>query len=600
MVSMKIRYLNGIRLKRAIIAGSNTVIRNRERLNKINVFPVADGDTGTNMAGTLQSISGALHTCMDNTVHGIIRTAADSALLGARGNSGAILAQYLHGLANELSNKITVTTVSFGQAAYRAVDYAYNAISNPREGTILTVIKRWAAAIHEKAGHTEDFVEVLKASLSSAKKALAETPEQLPVLKKAGVVDAGAMGFIEMLEGMFHFIQHGKLKELEIYTEEIADAEPTITAEMEDIPFQFCTECLIEDSGIDHSSLRNALVDFGDSLIVAGSSSKTKIHIHTNEPREVFRIAGEYGTVIDEKADDMRNQFHSAHAEHGDVAIVTDTACDLPPDLVKAHRIHMVPLRVLFGNKTYVDKLSLSPEDFYNLLRDHPDIQPTTSQPTPADFLNKFEFLGAHYRSILAFTLAGALSGTTESARSAARNTAGEKQISVIDTRQVSVGIGLVVRRVAEALADGCSAEEAQALAEHLVPRTGLLVAVPSLDALIRGGRVGRMQGALGRLLNLKPIIALDETGKAVKASTAFGMEGSKKKILRMLEDRLDTNQPVDFAIAHVDAPEQARWFADRLNRSFTPDHKIFTQDASPVLAAHAGFGAVAVAYLIP
>ncbi len=597
---MKIRYLNGIRLKRAIIAGTKTVIQDREYLNKINVFPVADGDTGTNMASTLQSISSALMACMDHTVHGIIRRAADSALLGARGNSGAILAQFIHGLAEELSNKITVTTKSFGQAANNAVDYAYQAISNPREGTILTVIRKWAHVVHERARHTDDFVEVLQASLHSAREALADTPEHLPILKKAGVVDAGAMGFIDMLEGMATFIRHGRIQELEQFTQEKLEEAPTITSEMGDIAFQYCTECIIDGADIDHGILRSRLTDYGDSLIIAGSSTRTKIHIHTNTPREVFRLAESYGELINEKADDMQNQFKSAHTPHGEICLVVDTSCDLPEEVVNRYDIQMVPLRVVFGEKSYVDKLSLTPEDFYQLLREYKDIHPTTSQPTPADFLNKFEFLGQHYQYILTITLSGTLSGTTESARTAARHANIPSEIQVIDSKSLSVAAGLIVRRVAEAMQEGADFEEAASLARQLISRTRILVAVPSLKSLIRGGRVSRMQGVFARLLNLKPVITLNPEGRAVKAATAFGFQGGKQKILQMLAQNLNPDAPTDFAITHVDAPEDAGWFADQITRRFAVDRDLFIQDASPVLAAHAGFGAVAVAYIEP
>jgi len=597
---MKIRYLNGIRLKRAIIAGSNTVIQDREYLNKINVFPVADGDTGTNMASTLQSISNALITCMDHTVHGIIRRAADSALLGARGNSGAILAQFIHGLAEELSNKITVTTRSFGKAANNAVEYAYQAISNPREGTILTVIRKWAAVVHDHARQSEDFVEVLQTSIRSAREELADTPEHLPILKKAGVVDAGALGFIDMLEGMAAFIRHGHIRELEEFTQETLEETPTITSEMGDIAFQYCTECIIDGTDIDHKMLRSKLTDYGDSLIIAGSSTKTKIHIHTNTPREVFRLAESYGELIDEKADDMQTQFKSAHTPHGEICLVVDTSCDLPREVVDRYDIQMVPLRVVFGEKSYVDKLSLTPEDFYQLLREYDHIHSTTSQPTPADFLNKFEFLGQHYKYILAITLSGTLSGTTESARTAARNADVPAEIEVIDSKSTSIAAGLIVRRVAEAIQAGADFQEVTSLVRHLIPRTRILVAVPSLKSLIRGGRVSRMQGALARALNLKPIITLNQEGRAVKSATAFGFQGSKQKILDMLAEDLDPGDPIDFAITHVDGLQDAQWFADQVTRRFTVNRDLFIQDATPVLAAHAGFGAVAVAYIEP
>ncbi len=598
---MKIRYLNGLRLKRAILAGSHNVINNRSYLNKINVFPVADSDTGTNMAATLQSVMNELVTCVDHSVHGTIRVAADSALMGARGNSGVILAQFFHGLAEEMNTKLTVTTSYFGTAVNNAVDYAYQAMSNPREGTILTVIREWAGWVHQRAQKTEDFAELLRDSVEAAEVSLAKTPESLAVLKQAGVVDAGAQGFVDLLKGMVGFIKKGEIREIDRLSVVIQEELPTITEDMGEITFRYCTECLIEGSGIDQRALRSALSDMGDSLIVAGSDTKTKVHVHTNEPREVFRIGNTFGNVINEKADDMQGQFKDAHTQHGDIALITDTACDLPEALVDKYSIHQVPLKVLFGEKTYIDKLSLTPDEFYRLCREHPELHPTTSQPTPADFRNRFEFLGAHYKSILTFTLPAALSGTYQSAHTAANHTEAETEIHLIDSKLVSVGTGLVVRRVAEAIDAGADIDEAKALADALISRTRFFVTVPSLDSLIRGGRVSRMKGLVANLLNLKPIITLSSEGAAEQSGTVFGgVEHGKKKILKILRKHLDADRPADFAITHVDAMEDAHWFRERISAEFTTDREIFIQDATPVLAAHAGFGAVAVAFIAP
>jgi len=597
---MKIRYLNGLRLKRALLAGSYNVIQNRNYLNKINVFPVADSDTGTNMAATLQSMMNNLTTCMDHSVHGMIRVAADSALMGARGNSGVILAQFFHGLAEEMRNKLTISTEAFGAAVDNAADYAYQAISNPREGTILTVIRDWGRWVREKADSTEDFAELLQDSIQAAEESLEKTPESLSVLKQAGVVDAGAQGFVDMLKGMARFIKKGRIRDIERISPEFEAHAPSITAEMSEISFRYCTECIIEGAEIDHHDLRDSLSDMGDSLIVAGSATKTKVHVHTNEPRKVFRIAESFGSVINEKADDMRGQFRDAHTQHGDIALVTDTACDLPEDIAEKYGIHMVPLKVLFGEKTYIDKLSLTPEEFYQLLRENPDIHPTTSQPTPADFRNQFEFLAPHYKSILTFTLPAALSGTYQSANTAANHIDTDTGIHLIDSRTVSVATGLIVRRVAEAIQNGADLETAKSLADELIPRTHLYVTVPTLDSLVRGGRVSRPRGFIANLLNLKPIITLDEKGAAVKAGTVFGVENGKKKIFSILQDHLDPELPTDFAVTHVDAEEDARWFAERIRQKFHSERDIFIQDATPVLAAHAGFGAVAVAFIAP
>jgi len=209
---MKISYIDGNLLKHGIIAGARRVIQMQENLNRINVFPVPDNDTGTNMALTLQSVTEGVISCRDNTIAGMSKCLADSALMGARGNSGAILAQFFQGLAECFKGKLKVTCKHFGEAAQWAKKYAYEAISDPKEGTILTVMHDWAEQIKNQCHKTHDFLELLGDALRAAQRSLKETPKKLKILSKAGVVDAGAQGFVHMLEGIFHFMESGKIE----------------------------------------------------------------------------------------------------------------------------------------------------------------------------------------------------------------------------------------------------------------------------------------------------------------------------------------------------------------------------------------------------
>ena len=212
---MKISYLDGPRLYYAFMVGGNEVIKDQKYLNKINVFPVPDSDTGTNLASTMRSIAeGAVpNPSFYKTVHSM----ADMALSGARGNSGIIFAQFLYGISEEIKNVNRISTSSFGEIVKKAVQYAYRSVVSPVEGTMLTVMKDWAEAVYQQRTKKRDFVELLSYSLQVTKKSLIETRYKLPVLTKAGVVDAGAKGFVDFLEGITNFIKKGKLKKDEDY-----------------------------------------------------------------------------------------------------------------------------------------------------------------------------------------------------------------------------------------------------------------------------------------------------------------------------------------------------------------------------------------------
>ena len=332
---------------------------------------------------------------------------------------------------------------------------------------------------------------------------------------------------------------------------------------------------------------------------MAGSTEKVRIHIHTDEPEAVFERAGQYGEVIGPKADDMSKQFETAHTAHGEVALVVDSACDIPPELAEKPYIAMVPLSISFGMQRYVDKIGLSSARYYELLGEEDRPHPTTSQPTAYDFRKQYAFLAKHYRHLITLSLSGALSGTIDAARTGIPAELPEgTTVEVVDTRNVSVAIGLVVRRLAEAIEAGAEAADVAKLARRLVGRLRLLVAVKTVDWMVKGGRVSRGKGTFAKLLGVLPIMTLDREGKAVSDGLVRSFEGGIRRILRTIEKEVDPSRPIDFAVTHVNNEEDARALKREIEQRFTPRGEVFVLDAAPVLASHTGFGTTAVAYL--
>lgn len=596
---MNIQYIDGQRLKRALIAGGRRLLQYTDQLNKINVFPVADSDTGTNMAGTIAAVIHSLSTSNDRSVAVTSRLAADAALMGARGNSGAILAQFFQGLAEEFSDAVTVSSQRFARGVKNAVSYAYQALSAPKEGTILTVLKSWGHSFFEQSNKTHDFLLAFNESFRAAKEALEHTTEKLPSLKRAGVVDAGALGFVHIIEGIQLFMTTGRIRETDEIPELGDVEEPAVSAADGELSERYCTECMVVGSQIAVTELRKELESLGNSLIVAGSSEKVRIHIHTNDPEYVFERAGTYGEVLSPKADDMNKQFETAHTAHGEVALVVDSACDIPQELAEKPYIAMVPLSIGFGTQRYVDKIGLSPHRYYELLREDGRPHPTTSQPTAYEFRKQYSFLGKHYKRLITLTLSGALSGTYDAARTGIPAERAENgTVDVIDSKNVSVAIGLVVRRLSEAIEAGADADEIAMTARKLVSRLRLLVAVESVDWMVKGGRVGKGKGLLAKLLGLLPVMTIDEDGKAVSDGLVRSLDGGIRRILRTLEKEVDPVKPTDFAVTHVDNEAGALELKHEIERRFTPRGDVFVLDAAPVLASHTGFGTTAVAYL--
>ena len=593
-----IKYLDGNRLSRAVIAGAHFVAERAEALNKINVFPVPDGDTGTNVASTLQKIASGIARMRQRHLREMSKAVADQAVGGARGNSGAILAQFFCGFADGLPDAPRVTTSGFGAAVVMASESAYSAIARPVEGTILTVIRDWARFVADRAGEVLDFGVLLPESLKAARVSLENTPKQMKALQKAGVVDAGAQGFVYLLEGIVtYFRESARSAPAPTAPEDIQAA--IFDKSPEAILFRYCTEVLVEGDAIDRADLRREVALLGDSLVMAGGASRIRIHIHTNEPEKLFETAARYADVAQTKVEDMRAQHESRFDRNraARVGIVTDSTCDLPASMLEDFGVGIVPVRVYFGSENYLDKVTITPSEFYGRFA-VTDVAPKTSQPPPADFTQVYENVAEHAGSIVSVHLGATLSGTYQAAVVGARSVQ-KTEIVHVDSGSASVGLGLVVRAAAEAARSGRTAAEVAAVARETAARVRVFVAVPTLKHLVRGGRVSATRGFLAKLLGLLPILTITRDGRVEAAGKARGYAASRRKMLRLLfaeaGERVSTSRR--FGVAHCDAEDAADEVAREIRARY-PESDVMIVECGPALGAHGGPGALAVAVL--
>lgn len=577
---MKIKYIDGPRLHRAVQAGINHVITRKDYLNKINVFPVPDGDTGTNMAFTLATISEETKSSENKRVSNVADAIADASLNGARGNSGSILAQFFVGFADGVGEFRRLNPKRFSSAIKKAKHYSYDALSDPKEGTILSVISDWADSvknIHEKH---DDFVMILDFALEQAKESLRKTPEKLAVLKKSGVVDAGAQGFVDFLEGIKLFIEKGEMDVVDTSTiaEPVEDYEIDISDE-----YRYCTECLVAGDDIDRVKLKEQLMNLGGSIVLAGSKKKAKIHIHTNEPQSVFTLCHEYGMVTGEKADDMLKQQKDAHGSHGDIAVVVDSGCDLPEEILEEYNIHMVPVRLNFGDTHHVDKVTITSEEFWHQLTTNP-IHPQTSQPTQGDFRRQYQFLTGHYKEAISIHLPAAVSGTMQSAILATGDNP-DLPTQVIDSQNGSVAIGLIALRVAEGVKAGWEMDALLKLVNQAVENTTVYIGLETLDFVVKGGRVSPRKKQIANLLRINPVLSFAKNGINAIGKT-FGTKNKAEKLVQFVTKKLP-NKPFRVGIAHGNAPEIAEKAKDHFE-SIGAD-KVIVTEIGPALGVHAG-----------
>ena len=315
--------MNGIQLRDAFVSGANNISNFRQQVDSLNVFPVPDGDTGTNMSMTINAAKRELLNMKDEiTVESVSKKAASALLRGARGNSGVILSLLFRGFAKGLEGKETATAADIALALELGVAAAYKAVMKPTEGTILTVARLAAEKAKElvEGGAELSVAEMWNEVLLAAKDALAQTPEMLPVLKKAGVVDAGGQGFVTIWEGMKAVVDGGEVIAAEDDAQKVPEKRAQgVAADFDegDITFTYCTEFIVnkEDPNADPRGLRAYLESIGDCVVVVDDEEIIKCHVHTNDPGNAIQAALKLGYLTNMKIDNMREQHgHSGNS----------------------------------------------------------------------------------------------------------------------------------------------------------------------------------------------------------------------------------------------------------------------------------------------
>ena len=309
--------INGLVLAEMIDLGSKNLAKNAEKINALNVFPVPDGDTGTNM--NLSMSSGAKETAANvvENIGELGKSFSKGLLMGARGNSGVILSQLFRGMSQHIADKKEVNAKEFAEAIQNGVSIAYKAIIKPVEGTILTVAREAAEAGIKAAEKTTSVVEVMEAIYTEAQASLKRTPELLPILKEVGVVDSGGQGLVCVYQGFVAALKGEKIEGLEAVETNLVDMQFEDDHDMdfmnpEDIVYGFCTEFTVrldkEKKEFNEDKFREDMSKFGDSLLVISDSEFVKIHVHTETPGDVFNYGQQYGELIKIKSDNMREQ----------------------------------------------------------------------------------------------------------------------------------------------------------------------------------------------------------------------------------------------------------------------------------------------------
>ena len=583
-------YLNGFDLYQMFNYGTTFVIKKRKKLNDINVFPVPDGDTGNNLVSTMQTIS--RESKAQDSFHQTLESISDSALIGARGNSGVIFAQFVNGLRTASKGQDQVGLDEFADMALESVKHTYSSLSNPVEGTMITVIKDWAHSLKETLASVTDIKEFFLIAFAMAEKSLERTKEQLAVLKKSNVVDSGALGFVLFLKGINSYFNKEEIEKVEYEELEIENVHDF----NEEIKFRYCTEGLVESKDQEEDTILNALKPYGDSLIVVMGAKMFRIHIHTNTPELVFKELRKYGHIINQKVDDMIGDIGMKH-DKSDTVIVTDSIADIDQQYLKDNHVVLIPLNVNVENSTYFDKVTINNEILFDLIENTLEY-PTTATPTIKYINDLFSKLLLNYKNVLYIAVSSNLSATHNVVRKEVDQLVAKgKNIKIIDTLTNSVAQGLLVKSAVELLKEGKNIDEIINIINEEKDKSEILVCLETFKYAMMSGRLPKAVGKIGMFFGIRPIMSVDKQGKGAAFGFGLSQKAITKKIVKHVTKDINEKGIDRYALIHC------------LNEDLLEEYKILFKDligkepefianVSSATAIHSGKGSVAIGYI--
>lgn len=591
---MALLYINADLFHGAVIRACEWVIQQREALNAINIFPVADGDTGDNMAATATAIIS--HAEKQPTLAASCKVIADASILGARGNSGMIFSQFFNGLIEGSHLPTELNTKQFAKLVTKASQSVRSAIINPVEGTILTVMDAWAESLSTHAETISDFKQLMQEIKQDVQDALASTTNFLAVLKEAHVVDAGAKGFCLFIQGFASFLMNSEHLIMQPAPQstilEFGHSHDDVSCIDTPPNFRYCTEAIVMGNDIDREQVKEAIMGEGDSIVVTGNERLCRLHLHTDKPWQVFTALRSIGKIRYPKVDDMLRQYQMLHQPKYRIALVTDSGVNIPQSLVDEYQIHFISLNVHWDGHDLLDKYSLQGDDFYQELAQYKG-SVTTSFPSPSLMEEKITLLSRHYDAVLILTLAQVLSGTHDAIRQIAQK---HSNVHVVNSRHVAGSQGLLLNYAAELIADGMPIEQIIEAVEQKIPKTKFYAVIDQIQGLVQSGRVPKIAGKIVQLAGIKPIISLDSDGRGILTDKAL----SEPKALAKLIDRVkkltaSEGEIENYCILHTGVPEKAREFAIMTTDAFGYE-PAFIEAAATAIGVHAGCRALALA----
>ena len=597
MKTKKIKYINSSLFSEGIKNGIFAVVNAQEKLNSINVFPVADGDTGTNLCLSLYPIINITNSQTEETVGSLLEKIADKLIDHSRGNSGSILAQFFQGMSDSAVDIEQFDTYQFLRSLKMGNRYAREALSEPVDGTILTVIDKFSESFEDSYSNetNKDFSEIFSRAMVTTKEAVAETKNQLDVLRDSNVEDAGAKGFYILMNGFVEFIVNGVSQKEPSSQKNFLDHQPEeIYPDSDEIEFQYCTECIISGNEIDRRKIKEILLKHGNSIVVAGTKNKIKAHIHTDNPSFVFDEMKKFGTISSEKADDMKKQNKIIKNQNKSFAVITDSAADITDEDIEELDINIIPIRIQLGQKSYLDKVTITPDEFFKELLVN-TAQPTTSQPSVGEFRRHFQYLASHYNNVLSISVTGSISGTLQASESAAKKIKADGNIFTYNSLNASLGQGQIAVYAAKCAKNGKDIHSTLEELNTIRKNTITFGLIPNLKFAVQGGRVPKTVKLIADIFRLTPILVSTDDGFIVTKKFLFGKNHILKRFAKYIAKNTSCNKKINISIGHAIAYEDAKTLKKFLETEIEQINELKITELGTAIGVHGGPGAIVV-----
>jgi DegV family protein with EDD domain len=591
-------YLTHNELKKMMLFSFERIAKNKEEIDKINIFPVPDKDTGTNFLKTLLGIKKAIEKKEFKNLAEISNAALDGALTFAQGNVGVIFTAFLAGFLKEL-DKNPVGAEKLALAFEKGAKKARESIQEPKEGTILDAIEAVSQSFKREAEKEKNIVNILKKALIDCQKAVLATREKMEIFKKAKVVDAGALGFFLILKSYLEALE-GRENNKEKEKGKGKESFQGIKKFIQIIPYRYEVVFLLKNEKLDEKDLKRKLENLGNSLEVLKIGEKTKVHIHTDFPEEVKEIAKKAGQIEDLRIEDMTKEIAGEESvKKISIGIVTENITMFPPEFLKKYQIVEVPVKY-----EWLEEKELPGENIYQKMREAEKrgikTFPKTSQATPKDYFEAFEKQLKRFDQVLGIILSSRLSGCYNSAKQAQNMVKEPERIFVLDSLTAAAGQAFLILKTLELIKEQREIEEIIEKLKKEIPKIHFYVLFEDPKWIESIGRISKFQANWIRRmkkLRLWPIIQLKE-GILKRGGIVFAKSPSEALFKKILKEskKIRKKKKIEVIIGQADNLSEAEKLKKMLEEKIGAE-VLFLGEGPAIICAAAGPGTLLVSW---